>query len=325
MKKLILIDANAIVHKAFHALPPLTNREGEQINAIYGFASILLKIINELKPDYLAAAYDLPAPTFRHIEYDGYKAQRPEAPDELKYQIPKTQEILQGFNTPFFCKEGFEADDVIGTIAKKFSDKLEILILTGDLDTLQLVNKNIKIYALRRGMTDTVIYDAKQVFERYGLKPEQMIDYKGLRGDPSDNIPGIKGVGEKTAIILLKEFKTIENMYKIIDKMKPEQVKNYKFLTPRLLERIKQEKQMAFFSRKLATIHCKVPIKVSLEDLDWKKGYNIKNAELALDKFHFKSLINRLYSREGKPKVPTAVGIPTEVGKIKITNQQNLF
>jgi len=313
MKKLILIDANAIVHKAFHALPPLTNREGEQINAIYGFASILLKIINELKPDYLAAAYDLPAPTFRHIEYDGYKAQRPEAPDELKDQIPKTQDILQGFNMPFFCKEGYEADDVIGTIAKKFSGKLEILILTGDLDTLQLVNKNIKIYALRRGMTDTIIYDAKQVFERYGLKPEQMIDYKGLRGDPSDNIPGIKGVGEKTAIVLLKEFKTIENMYKIIDKMKPEQVKNYKFLTPKLLERIKQEKQMALFSRKLATIHCKVPIKVSLEDLDWKKGYNIKNAELALDKFHFKSLINRLYSRNGKPKPE------------KITNQQNLF
>jgi len=313
MKKLILIDANAIVHKAFHALPPLTNREGEQINAVYGFSSILLKIIKELKPDYLAAAYDLPAPTFRHIEYDGYKAKRPKAPDELIYQIPKTKEILQGFSVPVYAKEGYEADDVIGTIAKKFGNKLEILILTGDLDTLQLIDKNTKVYALRRGMTDTFIYGAQQVFERYALKPEQMIDYKGLRGDPSDNIPGIKGVGEKTAIVLLKEFRTIENMYKIIEKMKPSQVKNYKFLTPKLLERIKQEKQMAFFSKKLATIYNKVPIKLDLKDLDWKNNFEIKKAEQALDKFHFKSLINRLYGNEGKPK------------EEKTNNQQNLF
>lgn len=317
MKNLILIDANAIIHKAFHALPPLTNREGDQINAIYGFSSILLKIINDLNPDYLAAAYDLPAPTFRHIEYDGYKAKRPKAPDELMAQIPKTQEILQGFNISVFCKEGYEADDIIGTIAKKFSNKLEILILTGDLDTLQLINKNTRVYALRRGMTDTMIYGAKQVWERYELKPEQMIDYKGLRGDPSDNIPGIKGVGEKTALVLLKAFQNIEKMYKILDKIKPDEIKKYKFLTPKLLERIKQEKQMALFSKKLATIYDKVPIKVELNDLDWKKGYNIKNAELALDKFHFKSLINRLYSRSGK-KVPTAVGK-------QINNQQNLF
>ena len=313
MKKLVLIDANAIVHKAFHALPPLTNREGEQINAVYGFSSILLKIIKELKPDYLAAAYDLPAPTFRHIEYDGYKAKRPKAPDELIYQIPKTKEILQGFSVPVYAKEGYEADDVIGTIAKKFGNKLEILILTGDLDTLQLIDKNTKVYALRRGMTDTFIYGAQQVFERYALKPEQMIDYKGLRGDPSDNIPGIKGVGEKTAIVLLKEFRTIENMYKIIEKMKPSQVKNYKFLTPKLLERIKQEKQMAFFSKKLATIYNKVPIKLDLKDLDWKNNFEIKKAEQALDKFHFKSLINRLYGNEGKPK------------EEKTNNQQNLF
>lgn len=302
MKKLILIDANAIIHKAFHAIPPLTNRDGDQINAIYGFSSILLKIINELGPDYIAAAYDLPAPTFRHIEYDAYKATRQAKPDELIDQIPKTREILKGFNISAFSKEGYEADDVIGTIARKFGDKLEILILTGDLDTLQLIDKNIRVYALRKGMTDTLIYDEKQVWDKYELKPEQMIDYKGLRGDPSDNIPGIKGVGEKTALILLKEFKTIENMYKILDKAKPSEIKKYTFLTPRMLEIIKRDKQMAFFSKKLATIYDKVPIKVELNDLDWKNGYDIKNAELALDKFHFKSLINRLYGQNGKPK-----------------------
>jgi len=302
MKRLVLIDSNAIVHKAFHAIPPLTNRDGEQVNAIYGFASILLKIISDLNPDYIAATYDLPAPTFRHIEYDQYKAKRIKAPDELYEQIPKSQEILKGFNINVFEKEGYEADDVIGTIARKFSDKLEILILTGDLDTLQLIDENIRVYALRKGMSDIVIYDAEKVFERYELQPDQMIDYKGLRGDPSDNIPGIKGVGEKTASILLKEFHTIENMYKVLDKIKPGDIKKYKFLTPKLLEKIRQEKQMAFFSKKLSTIYDKVPIDVELKDLDWKKGYDIKNAEAALDKYHFKSLINRLYGREGKPK-----------------------
>jgi len=303
MKRLVLIDSNAIVHKAFHAIPPLTNRDGEQVNAIYGFSSILLKIISDLNPDYIAATYDLPAPTFRHLEYDAYKATRVKAPDELYEQIPKSQEILKGFNINVFQKEGYEADDVIGTIARKFSDKLEILILTGDLDTLQLIDENIRVYALRKGMSDIVIYDAEKVFERYELQPDQMIDYKGLRGDPSDNIPGIKGVGEKTASILLKEFHTIENMYKILDKIKPSEIKKYKFLTPKLLEKIRQEKQMAFFSKKLSTIYDKVPIEVELKDLDWKKGYDIKNAEAALDKYHFGSLINRLYGREGKPRV----------------------
>ncbi len=302
MKRLVLIDSNAIVHKAFHAIPPLTNRDGEQVNAIYGFASILLKIIGDLNPDYIAATYDLPAPTFRHLEYDAYKAKRVKAPDELYEQIPKSQEVLKGFNINIFQKEGYEADDIIGTIARKFSDKLEILILTGDLDTLQLIDENIRVYALRKGMSDIVIYDAKKVFERYELQPDQMIDYKGLRGDPSDNIPGIKGVGEKTAQILLKEFHTIENMYKVLDKIKPADTKKYKFLTPKLLEKIRQEKQMAFFSKKLSTIYDKVPIDVELKDLDWKKGYEVKNAELSLDKYHFKSLINRLYGREGKPK-----------------------
>lgn len=295
MKKLVLIDANAIIHKVFYALPELTNRKGEQINAIYGFSSILLKIINELKPNYIAAAYDLAAPTFRHIEYKEYKAKRVKKPDELIEQIPKTKEILKGFNVSVLEKKGFEADDVIGTIAKRFTNKkIEILILTGDLDTLQLVDKNIKVYSLRKGMTDIMIYGEKEVFERYELKPEQMIDYKGLRGDPSDNIPGVVGVGEKTAINLLKEFRTIENLYNKIEKITDKQIEKHKFFTKKLVERLKENKEMAFFSKRLATIREDVPIKVSLKDLDWKKHFNIKKAEQAFVQFHFQSLIKRL-------------------------------
>lgn len=295
MKKLVLIDANAIIHKVFYALPELTNRKGEQINAIYGFSSILLKIINELKPNYIAAAYDLAAPTFRHIEYKEYKAKRVKKPDELIEQIPKTKEILKGFNVSVLEKKGFEADDVIGTIAKRFTNKkIEILILTGDLDTLQLVDKNIKVYSLRKGMTDIMIYGEKEVFERYELKPEQMIDYKGLRGDPSDNIPGVVGVGEKTATVLLKEFKTLENLYNKIDK-----VDNKK-----LVDKLKQNKKMAFFSKKLATIREDVPIEVSLKDLDWKKDFDIGKAKQVFEQFHFKSLIKRLpgYEPEIEPE-----------------------
>jgi len=303
MKKLVLIDANAIIYKAFYALPELTNRKGEQINAIYGFSSILLKIINELKPNYIAAAYDLAAPTFRHIEYKEYKAKRAKKPDELIEQIPKTKEILKGFNIPVLEKKGFEADDVIGTIAKQFTNKkIEILILTGDLDTLQLVDKNIKVYSLRKGMTDTMIYREKEVFERYELKPEQMIDYKGLRGDPSDNIPGVVGVGEKTAINLLKEFRTIENLYNKIEKIIDKQIEEHKFLTKKLVERLKENKEMAFFSKKLATIREDVPIKVSLKDLDWKKDFDIGKAKQIFEQFHFKSLIKRLPGYQSDPE-----------------------
>ena len=295
MKRLVLIDANAIIHKAFYALPFLTNRKGEQINAIYGFSSILLKIINELEPDYIAAAYDLPAPTFRHKKYTEYKAKRVEKPEELIDQIPKTKEILKGFNISFLEKKGFEADDIIGTIAKQFTNKkMEIIILTGDLDILQLIDNNIKVYALRRGMSDTFIYGKKEVFERYGLKINQLIDYKGLRGDPSDNIPGVAGVGEKTAIALLKEFKTIEGLYNKVEKMSDKQIEDHKFLTKKMVEKLKKDKKMAFFSKELATIREDVPIKLSLKDLDWRKGYDAKKAEQIFAQFHFQSLINRL-------------------------------
>ncbi|HCP08402.1 MAG TPA: hypothetical protein DIT25_01215, partial [Candidatus Moranbacteria bacterium] len=173
-KKLVLIDGNAIVHRAYHALPPLTNKKGELLNAVYGFTSILLKVLNDIKPDYILASFDMKAPTFRHKEYADYKAKRIKAPDELYAQFDRVKEVVRAFNIPIFEKEGFEADDIIGTMvdqAEKSEEEIESIIVTGDLDVLQLVSPKTKAYALRRGMSDIVIYDDAAVIERYGLKP----------------------------------------------------------------------------------------------------------------------------------------------------------
>src|SRR3989338_3786991 len=211
MKKLILIDANALVHRAFHALPPLTSPQGMIVNAVYGFTLVLLKTIKDFKPDYMAAAFDLAGPTFRHEEFEEYKAHRQKAPDELYAQIPLIQEVLKAFGIEIFTKEGYEADDLIGSLAEKAKKNqqnggLQTVILTGDLDTLQLVEDDkVVVFTLRKGVSDTVTYNEKSVLERYGLEPYQVVDFKGLKGDPSDNIPGVPGIGEKTAMALLQK------------------------------------------------------------------------------------------------------------------------
>ena len=293
MKKLILIDGNAIVHRSFHALPPLTNRKGEMTNAVYGFSSVLIKVINELKPDYMVAAFDLAAPTFRHLEYDQYKAKRVKAPDELYAQIPRTKEILQAFGVPVLEKEGFEADDIIGTVAKKYTGKeIDILIITGDLDTLQLIDDNIRVYTMKKGLNDTIVYGEKEVEERYGLKVSQMIDYKALRGDPSDNIPGVKGIGEIIATSLLKEFGTLENLYKNVDKVKSKNV----------LEKLKKDKQMAFFSKSLGTIRLNVPVKIDLKQLDWQNHFNMEKVRELFGELGFNTLLRRLPGGEPEKK-----------------------
>src|SRR4030042_4231747 len=223
-QKFILIDGNALVHRAFHALPPLTTKEGELVNAVYGFLTIFFKALKEIKPTYVAVTFDLAKKTFRNEMYAEYKATRVKAPQEPYDQIPKIKELLKLFNVPIYELEGFEADDVIGTICHLKTvnrPDIETMIVTGDLDTLQLIDDNTKVYSLKRGLSDTIIYDEKNVQQRFnGLKPNQMIDYKALKGDPSDNIPGVKGIGEKTAINLLKQFETLDNLYKNIDSKK---------------------------------------------------------------------------------------------------------
>ncbi|MCX6765389.1 MAG: DNA polymerase I [Candidatus Moranbacteria bacterium] len=286
-KKLVLIDGNAIIHRAYHALPPLTTKKGELVNAVYGFTSVLLKVISELKPDYILATFDLKGPTFRHEEYKEYKATRPKAPDELINQIERVKEVVRAFNIPVYEKKGFEADDVIGTLARQAEESkedggIENIIVTGDLDTLQLVDLKTKVYALRRGMSDTTVYDDQAVKERYGLAPNQMIDYKGLRGDPSDNIPGVKGIGEKTAIELLQKYHSIENIYA-----------NLSEIRDTLREKLERDKAQAILSKRLATIHKDVPVEFNLkisvtQEFDRGKILNL------FQELNFFSLIKRI-------------------------------
>src|SRR3989344_4292757 len=214
--KFVIIDGNALVHRAWHALPPtMRTKKGEIINAVYGFTLILLGVIKNLKPDYLAVTFDLAGPTFRHEKYKDYKATRVKQADELYAQFPRIKEIVRAFAIPIYEKAGFEADDVIATLVKNPEvEKIKSIIVTGDLDTLQLVDKNTEVYTLHQGLADTITYDVEQVKKRFaGLTPEQMVDFKALRGDPSDNIPGVKGIGEKGAIELIKQFGSLKNLY----------------------------------------------------------------------------------------------------------------
>ena len=293
MKRLILIDSHALIHRAYHALPPLTTKSGELVNAVYGFTSILIKTISGFKPDYIVAAFDTPEATFRHEEYKEYKATRVKAPDELYAQIPRVKEILNAFKIPIFEKSGFEADDIIGTISKKLKDRgVDVLILTGDMDNLQLISKNVSVlYAPPSAAKEQIIYDAKKVAERFdGLKPEQLVDFKGLKGDPSDNIPGVKGIGEKTAIILINRFGTIEKLYAAIEKNKASGISDS------VLEKLKSGKDAAFFSRKLATIERDVPVNFNLKESEFGK-FDKKKLFKLLGELGFVSLINRLEPR----------------------------
>ncbi|MFC1663548.1 5'-3' exonuclease H3TH domain-containing protein [Patescibacteria group bacterium] len=300
-KRLIIIDGNALIHRAYHALPPLTTKKGELVNAVYGFLLVFLKAVREFQPEYIAATFDFPAPTFRHKKYKAYKAKRPPAPENLYQQIPKVKEILESFNIPIFEKQGFEADDLIGTIAKlaprkQIFPKIETIILSGDLDVLQLIDAHTKVYTLRRGIKDTVLYDKETVKERYqGLIPEQLLDFKSLRGDPSDNVPGAPGIGEKTAIELIKEFGTLENLYQNLEK------KNK--LKPKTKEILLKSKDQVFLSKALIQIKKDVPINFNLEKCFWKK-YDKKKVIQLLEELEFHSLVKRLSQTKEPPKEP---------------------
>lgn len=288
-KTFIVFDSNSVIHRAFHALPPLINKNGEATGAVYGFLLVFLKAIKEFQPDFVAACFDVKGPTFRHEKYEQYKAHRIKAPQELYDQIPKVKEILAGFSVPVFEKQGFEGDDIIGTIAKLAPQKqihpgLETIIISGDSDNLQLVNDDTKVYALRKGVKDTVLYDEKMVTEKYlGLTPKQLIDYRALRGDATDNIPGVKGIGDVTATELILEFGSLENIYQHIDDVKKIKVKQI----------LIQNKEDAFFSKELATIYQDVPFDFNLEACSWL-NYNREKAQKALESFGFLSLVPRL-------------------------------
>jgi len=294
-KRLIIIDSNSVIHRAYHALPRLTTKKAGLVNAVYGFLLVFLKAIREFQPDYIVASFDSPAPTFRHKKYKEYKAKRPPAPEDLYKQIPKVKEVLKSFGVPIFEKEGFEADDIIGTISKLAPKKqiipeIETIILSGDSDTLQLINPYTKVYALRKGVKGTVLYDVEKFKEKYqGLQPEQLSDLKALKGDPSDNIPGVAGIGEKTAIKLIREFKNLENLYHSLEKKN----KKIKKLKPKLVETLLQSKKQAFFSKMLATIRKDVPINLEFKKCSFKE-YNKEKVIQIFKDFDFHSLIKRL-------------------------------
>jgi len=287
-KRLIIIDSNSIIHRAFHALPPLTTAQGEPTGAVYGFLLVFFKALKDFQPDFVAACFDFKGPTFRHERFKDYKAKRPPAPQSLYEQIPKIKELLKSFNIMIFEKEGFEADDIIGTIShlapkKQILPELETIILSGDKDTFQLIDKNTKVYALKKGVKDVVLYDESEIEKKYdGLKPSQLLDFKALRGDPSDNIPGVTGIGEKTAKELLSKFGTLENIYENISQV-PERTR----------KKLIQYKEQAFLSRELAQIDKNVPINFDLKECQWG-NYDKEKVIQLLKSFGFKSLLDKL-------------------------------
>ena len=292
MKKFVIIDGNAIIHRAYHALPPLTTKEGLIVNAVYGFTSTLIKILNDFKPDYLAVSFDVAGGSFRDEIFAEYKGKRVKADQELYDQIPLVHEVVQTFGVPIFTKQGFEADDIIGTLATRLRTKetgITTIIVTGDMDMLQLVDDaKVEVYLLRKGLSDFVLFDEKKVKEHFGFGPERMIDYKSLRGDTSDNIPGVKGIGEKTAKELIEKIGGIDEIYKNINKLKEFGIKDA------MIKKLVGGKESAYMSQKLATIDCDV------KDLEFKLencATPLLDTEKLLplfQKFEFTSLLKRI-------------------------------
>ena len=287
-KRLIIIDGNSIINRAFYALPDMTNSEGLHTNAVYGFTRMLFKIIDDYKPTHISVAFDMKAPTFRHKEFSEYKAGRKKMPNELGQQLQPLKELLDTFNIHRMEMAGFEADDLIGTVAKKAeNDDFKVYIVTGDKDAIQLASNKTTTLITKKGVGEVEEYNYDSVVERYEMTPTQFIDLKGLMGDKSDNIPGVPGIGEKTGIKLIKEFSSIENL-----------IENTNQLKGSVKKKIEENKDQAVFSKKLATIITDVPIEISLDELSY--GDYDKNAVIEeFKKFGFNTLIKQVLAMDG--------------------------
>ena len=306
-EKFIIIDGNALLHRAWHALPPLTTKTGEVVNAVYGFMMIFIKMIENVRPEYIVATWDRREKTFRHKEYVEYKAHREKQPDELYAQIDRIKEILDIFGVPSFDKAGFEADDLIGTIAALTpQEDIEDIILTGDMDALQLVNSSTKVMTLKKGISNTMIYGIDEVYERYGFGPERVVDYKALRGDPSDNIPGVRGIGDKGAKDLIAEFGTLESIYKAIDDENAENIK------PRNLKLLQESREDAFLSKKLATIMTDVEMDFDFEKCRYGKPDSKKLFDI-FKELEFKTLLKKIPELAGDKSASNLPGGEIEI------------
>lgn len=290
--KILLVDGNALVHRAFHAIPPLTAPNGEIVNAVYGFFSIFLAAISEIKPHYGAVAFDERGKTFRDDLYAEYKAKRVKAPQTLYDQIPMIRNLLHHFEIPIYAVRGFEADDIVGTLCRRMKNEelriknqenqLKTIVLTGDKDTYQLIDDDTSIFTAKKGLNDTALIDKKTFTTQYGFDPKYMVDFKALRGDPSDNIPGVAGIGEVTAKKLIAEFNTLDNVYANLSK-----------INPTVAGKLTAHEKEARLSRQLSQIVCDVPLEVDLDEFIIH-DFDQPRIEKELLKLGFKSLVKRL-------------------------------
>lgn len=293
-KRLVLLDTHAILHRAYHALPDFASSGGEPTGALYGLVAMLIKIITELKPYDIVACFDLPKPTLRHEVYEAYKAGRAKTDDDLVAQIERARDVLSALSIPIYEHEGFEADDILGTIVEKLkkTKDVEIVIASGDMDTLQLVSgARVQVYTLRKGMHDTILYGEKAVQERFGFGPTLLPDYKGLRGDPSDNIIGVKGIGEKTATALITTFGGIKEMYATLKK-KPELFEKAG-ITPRIQKLLLENEDEAEFSQMLATIRRDAPIDFIFAKKSWRERVSHEKVKVLFSELGFRTLATR--------------------------------
>ncbi len=291
-KRLLLLDAHSIIHRAYHALPDFSDSKGRPTGALFGLVSMLIAIIKEFNPDYIVAAYDMPHKTKRHEIYEGYKAGRKKSDPALKEQLKSSRDLLDKLAVDRIELLGYEADDIIGTLAEKYKKDYEIIIASGDLDMLQLVDdKKVRVFTLKRGIKDTILYDEDAVKVRYSFGPEYIVDYKALRGDPSDNIPGVKGVGEKIATELILKFGHLEDIYKALKN--DEKKFADKGFKARVIKLLKDSEDEAFFSKTLASIDLKAPIDFELHNKEWKDKVDLQKALRALHELDFRALSSR--------------------------------
>ena len=303
-----MIDGNAIIHRAFHALPPLSSKDGQPTNAVYGFFTMLLKIIEDLKPEYLVVCFDKKVPTFRKQLYVGYQATRPKPSDDLVPQFEMVHKALDSARVKHFAVDGYEADDLIGTISKEAKAKnLQTIIVSGDRDLLQLVNGQVIMLAPIVGMTKMTLFDEVKVREKYGLEPWQIVDYKALVGDASDNYPGVTGIGPKTASGLLAKYQTLEGVYEHLAE-----------LSPQLQEKLAQDAEQAALAKKLATIVLDAPVKLDEKEAEIDK-IDKRELKKVFEKLGFKSLLGRLSKEK---KVNAQNSFPPKAKEEKDDNEQ---
>lgn len=321
MNRLLIIDGNAMLHRAFHAIPPLTAPDGKVVNAVYGFTAMVLRLHHDLAPTHITVAFDRPAPTFRKKMFNEYQMKRPKMDDTLVPQIPIVHDVVTALGIPIFEKDGFEADDVIGTICMQVKDDIDqVVIVTGDRDILQLVHDDrILVYMPTKGLSEAKLYHENDVVDRMGVDPNHIVDFKGLAGDSSDNYPGVEGIGPKTAVDLIHKFGTIEKLYKSGDKG------NWGNLKSGIIVKLQKGKEAALLSKNLATIRRDVPLELNVSAMQIN-SLNTPEAQEIIGRLHFHSLLKRLTGQNEMSDMKQEVrGERQEKQQKKENQQQELF